>query len=333
LIVNVLVFEYVTGGGWDDTPLPPALFEEAGYMLSALLRDLLDIPGLSITALRDARWPVPPELESSITWRYVEPSESIQAVWQHSLRHSDAVWPIAPESGGLLERLCHEVESVGKILLNCPARAVRLATSKRNTLDRLARHAIPVVPTRKLKGYRPVFPLVIKPDDGLGCQGIRVLGCDEEWDDTLCAMDISRYVVQPLLSGKSLSLSVLFDRGRAHLLSGNRQIVIRHGHQMQLEAVEVNAFPLTPAHYALAEAIAQAVPELWGYAGIDLLETRRMLKVLEINPRLTTATAGLREALGINLARAIIHLAHQQPFEADLQRTEDRSVTLRWPVA
>lgn len=331
--MNVLVFEYVTGGGWGEIPLPPALFEEAECMQSALLRDLLETPGLSITALRDDRWPAPPELESAITWRHVAPHESIQAVWQDSLLQCDAVWPIAPESAGLLERLCHDAESVGKILLNCPARAVRLATSKRNTLARLARHAVPVVPTRKLKGYRPVFPLVIKPDDGIGCQGIRVLSCDEEWNTALCEVDLSLYVVQPLLSGKSQSLSVLFDQGRAHLLSGNRQIVIRRGHRMQLEAIEVNAFPLTPAHHALADAVARAVPELWGYAGIDLLDTGGSFTVLEINPRLTTATAGLRDALGINLARAVISLAHRQPFEADLQRTLDRTITIHWPVA
>ncbi|MGI9213261.1 MAG: ATP-grasp domain-containing protein [Methylococcaceae bacterium] len=326
------MFEFVTGGGLGDAPLPPSLFWEAEHIQSALLKDLLAIPGLSITALRDARWPAPAELESAITWKIIAPGEGFQAVWHSTLAENEAVWPIAPESSGLLEQLCHEVESAGKVLLNCPAQAVRLAGSKRDTIERLAQNAVPVVPTCGLKGLRPKFPLIIKPDDGIGCTGLRILRCEEDWNTALCEIDPSLYVVQPLLEGDSLSLSVLFERGESLVLSCNRQTLRRRGDRMQLESVEVNALPVTPAHHQLATAVAEAMPELWGYAGIDLLDLCGTPTVLEINPRLTTSSAGLREALGINLAEAVIKMARQQPWRSGLIRTVNRSVTITWPL-
>lgn len=328
--MKVLVFEYVTGGGWGDVPLPAALLQEAESMQVALLRDLQELPGVTVAALRDARWPVPAELASTIEWTVIEPEESIRAIWLDALKTCDAAWPIAPESAGILEVLCRDVESAHKILLNCPSAAVRLATSKRATINRLAQQNVPVVPTVGFKGYRPVFPLVIKPDDGVGCQGIRIVRTEEEWDAALCEINPSLFVVQPLLEGNSQSLSVLVAQGKSSLLSCNRQIVASQANRLQLEAIEVNAIPLTPKHHALAAAVAQAIPELWGYVGIDFLDMNGELRVLEINPRLTTAIAGLRDALGLNLASAVIRLTEGESWDDNKRTTPGQPVTISW---
>ena len=58
----------------------------------------------------------------------------------------------------------------------------------------------------------------------------------------------------------------------------------------------------------LARRVAAAVPELWGYAGIDLILTEAGLHVLEINPRLTSSYAGLRSALGGNPTASVLEL-------------------------
>ncbi len=304
--MKVLVFEYVTGGGVGSIPMPSGLLEEAEQMQAALLEDLLEVPGISITALRDAQWPPPGGLETAIRWRMVEKTDNLYAVWLEALGECDAVWPIAPESGGVLECLSRDCEAAHKILLNSPSTAVAIAASKRRTIERLHQAGVPVVPTRAFRGYRPVFPLVIKPDDGISCQGIRIIRSPEEWDAALFAINPLHYVVQPLLDGDSLSFSALFDRGEASLLSCNRQVVVHRAGGLQLDAVEVNAVPCTAEHQALVAAVARAMPELRGYAGIDLLETARGLKVLEINPRLTTSASGLRAALNYNLS--LIHI-------------------------
>lgn len=45
-----------------------------------------------------------------------------------------------------------------------------------------------------------------------------------------------------------------------------------------------------------------------GYAGVDLLRTPTGLRVMEINPRLTTSYAGLSRSLGVNVARMTLDL-------------------------
>ena len=44
---------------------------------------------------------------------------------------------------------------------------------------------------------------------------------------------------------------------------------------------------VTAGGSGIGKSIAQAFSELWGYVGIDLIETTEQLFVLEINPRLT----------------------------------------------
>jgi predicted ATP-grasp superfamily ATP-dependent carboligase len=47
---------------------------------------------------------------------------------------------------------------------------------------------------------------------------------------------------------------------------------------------------------------------LWGYAGIDFIDTDAGPLALEVNPRLTTSYAGLRRAMGINPALLVLEL-------------------------
>ena len=53
---------------------------------------------------------------------------------------------------------------------------------------------------------------------------------------------------------------------------------------------------------------AGAIPGLWGYIGIDLVETARGPLVVDVNPRLTTSYAGLAAATGCNPARLVLDL-------------------------
>ena len=57
-----------------------------------------------------------------------------------------------------------------------------------------------------------------------------------------------------------------------------------------------------------AQRIAEALPGLWGYVGVDLVLSAAGPMVLEVNPRLTTSYAGLREAIGANPAAFVLQL-------------------------
>ncbi len=61
----------------------------------------------------------------------------------------------------------------------------------------------------------------------------------------------------------------------------------------------------------IAARIAAALPGLWGYAGIDLIESPEGLVALEVNPRLTTSYVGLGRSLGLNPAALVLALGKQ----------------------
>ena len=56
----------------------------------------------------------------------------------------------------------------------------------------------------------------------------------------------------------------------------------------------------------VASAIANAIPDLWGYVGVDFVDTDEGPVVLEINPRLTTSYLGYRALTQDNLAERIL---------------------------
>lgn len=303
--MKVLVFEYITGGGLRGESLPASLLREGGLMLESVVGDLLDLDGISVTVLRDDRL-APMRERAGLTLRWVASVAELARVWRAEVSAADATLPIAPESGGVLEILCNDVERAGKLLLTTPVDGVRLAASKLHTARRLARHGVPVVPTGPWPGAATAWPCVIKPDDGAGCEGAQIF----DHPNNVPVFDARlRWVVQPLVPGEALSLSGLFCNGAARLLSCNRQLIERAGDAFALRGCLVNARSDTDGRWqALLDAIAQAVPELWGYAGVDLVLGADGPQVLEINPRLTTSYAGLRDALGLNPARLLLDL-------------------------
>lgn len=310
--MKILVFEYITGGGMLGEEIPPALAQEGELMLAALLRDLSELPEVRrAVVLRDARLPLPDQTLFGVVWVLVASQDDLEHRFEDQIACCDAVWPIAPETGGILERLCRRVESAGKTLLTSPGDGVGLAASKLATIKRLEKKGVPVVSTHAPSESNPwPFPWVVKPDDGVGCEGARIFETEGQWKAWRAEIDdLARYVIQPLIEGEPLSLSVLFAYGKALLLSCNRQRIVRSRGGFALSGCEVGAIRTGLAAYrALADRIAEAVPELWGYAGVDLIQSGQGPKVLEINPRLTTSYAALRQSLSINPAALVLEL-------------------------
>ena len=287
--------------------LPPSLAREGGLMRQALARDLLDSPGVELIILHDDRLP-PPRLAGRVQWINIRGGDAFQPVWRRWLAGCDAAWPVAPETGGLLEQLCQDAEAAGVPLLTSPAAAVRVAASKQATAERLALAGLPVITTVALAEWTPRAnrPFVVKPDDGAGCAGARIVRDPARWQ---APADARGWVAQDLLEGAALSLSALFAQGQARLLSVNRQRVAHSGDGFTLQACQVNALADADGRWqALAAGVARALPELWGYAGIDLVLSADGPLILEINPRLTTSYAGLRLACGENPAALTLDL-------------------------
>ncbi len=263
-------------------------------MASALLRDLA---GEAVVVLRDVRLGAPTGGDHH---RVVVVDRG--DVWTQVLREVDAVWPIAPESGGILARYSAQVLEAGKILLGSSPGTVAVCGDKLRTVAALEARGIACVPSWPRAEFRNQVPppWVVKPLDGVGCEGIvvgnRLPEAPGEW------------IVQPYVSGEPLSLSAVFDRGEAVCVSVNRQRIVTSDGGMRLLGCEVNVMEPDGLWQRLCQRIAAAFPGLWGYVGIDLIWAHREPLVVEINPRLTLSYVGLESALGGSLAAWIVAL-------------------------
>ena len=292
--------------------LSESLASEGDMMLQALLDDLLEIPQVAIVVPRDSRLGELPldngcnRIEECMVGDF-----DFRRIWLSLVSQCDAVWPIAPETAGLLETLCADVEQAKKILLNTPSSVVKEASSKINTLERLHAQGLSVVPTYRLPddGLDLSLPWVIKPDDGVGCEGIHIIR-DINQRKRLLHQHSENRIVQPLVAGEPMSLSLLCQGGKAEILSLNRMNVEYVDDGFCLRCCESSkAFSKESRFQELANGVSATFPGLWGYVGVDFLLTDSQLLVLEVNPRLTTSYAGLNQAIGYNPARKVLAMA------------------------
>jgi predicted ATP-grasp superfamily ATP-dependent carboligase len=305
--MRIFVYEHITGGGMLDNPQVAALAPEGEMMIRALVDDLTAIPGAEVTVLRDAR--LAGDLPASI--HTVHKAEEFWPAFRRAAGEADAVWPIAPEQEGILARITREVISSGRTLLGCRPDAVDIATSKRVTAEVLGCAGIPVIPVYGGENAVPpeVNEIVVKPDDGAGCQATRFFQHRTELREWLQAHPDPKRVLQPFVHGEARSLSILCCDGRARLLACNRQKVRIAGGAFHFDGVSVNAISDRDGCCAeLASRVARALPGLWGYCGVDFIETTGGPMVVEVNPRLTTSYAGLRRAIGLNPAQLVLAL-------------------------
>lgn len=311
--MRVFVFEYITGGGMLDSPLPASLAEEGDMMLKALTSDLAEIDGIEVVTTRDARLKKP---DLPIEVHMLNSSEDFPMAWQECMDSADAVWPVAPEFSNVLMHISETVISQGKVLLNSPPPAVQVTASKSMTSSRLLEHGISVVPTYRFEEGIPEHngSWVLKPDDGVGCHGIRICRDIDELCQQFKTLSVgSEFVVQPFVHGTPTSLNILARNGEAIVLSVNHQRIAMTDNGFVLLGCVVNGQLKNRARFhKLGREVVAAIPDLWGIIGVDIIDSKDGLQVLEVNPRITTSYVGLKESTGINPAGLVLDLLQQK---------------------
>jgi tyramine---L-glutamate ligase len=304
--LRIFAFEYVTAGGWREISAPPSLIAEGLMMLQALARDLARLPGVEVVVAADPALNLG-RLDATPVAIAID---DLRGSWRRIAAAADLVWPIAPETDGLLEEVRQLFAMAGCEVLASGAAALAIARSKQATSEWLLARGIAAVITRALAAPLPrAEAWVVKPDDGAGALDtvlVREAAALAQWRSERRSRP---FVVQPFLPGAALSLSLLAQDGEAWLLACNRQDVVVVEDSFRYRGGMVGgAEPRRAALAPLARQIAAALPDLWGYVGVDVIDSSDGPVVLEINPRLTTSYIGLAESLGINPAALILAL-------------------------
>ena len=300
--LKVFAFDYVMEGGPTARALPRAFTQQGEMLLDALLADLGALPGVRVDTMATL---CASGIGSAL------PGKSFNERFAACVEAADAVWPLAPESDGLLETLSRDILRGKRILLGSAPGAVRVAASKFKVSRALAESGVPVVPTYRPHAFLPIGEgaWVVKPDDGAGCVDTRLFSdraAALAWIRTSAAQG---YVLQPFIAGRLGSLSLICCDGAARLLACNQERVVVHDNRFHFLGSTVNGLMDDDgALERLAQQVAAALPTLWGYVGVDIILSEHGAVVLDVNPRLTAAYAGLHASIGCNPAGLVIDL-------------------------
>jgi predicted ATP-grasp superfamily ATP-dependent carboligase len=223
---------------------------------------------------------------------------------------------LAPETNGILAGLAAHAETAGIPLLSSSASASATAGDKA-TCTRLFRRAKLPAPRTRTAGFASApqvakqmgCPLMIKPLDGVGSEGVCRVDCLSDLPAALAvvrrATSRERILLQSYASGIHASVSLLIAKGRCLPLSLNRQL-IDEGLQFQYRGSQVPFHhPTSELAIELARSAVGLIPGLNGYVGVDLVLSDDQAQLIEINPRLTTSYIGLRQVSQVNLAQAM----------------------------
>jgi tyramine---L-glutamate ligase len=298
------LFEFITGGGLSGLPLPESLISEGALMMQTLLKEISELDDAEITLCRDSRL----ALYDSHAQQHVIEQEDVEQLIG-LIKDSEVCWLIAPETDSCLENYAKIFTKHGQVFIGSSIEAIRLTASKYLTNKILKENNIPVVETKRLNEVIPESDLgwVIKPDDGVGAEKTRIVLDKESLNETISNEDPKKMIVQPYLDGKHLSMSLLVFNNDVCLIGCNQQYIDIKDGMIKLTAIGVNeCLMFKDDMLDLAKNIVAAIPGLAGYVGVDLIEVEQQLFVLEINPRFTTAYAGISESIGCNITAKVL---------------------------
>ncbi len=123
----------------------------------------------------------------------------------------------------------------------------------------------------------------------------------------------SERIVQPFVPGRALSTAVLIDTcdGRIDMLPVGEQRLTNDGRfgycGGRIPAVDL-APALATAAVDLVREVCRTLPGLAGWVGFDLIVSSQAphVRIVEVNPRLTTSYVGYRRLTGANLAARML---------------------------
>ncbi|GAB4318460.1 MAG: hypothetical protein Kow0069_21600 [Promethearchaeota archaeon] len=324
-MARVLAFEFACGGGTKDAPHLSGLFCEGFAMLHGLASDLVRA-GHEVVVTLDEKYQFLEDWFQKCLVDVIRPQDSLEDRLEGKLTEVDAAYVLAPESGGELERLARQVVAAGVELLSVNPNAVATFSTKSETNRLLEVAGLPVPRWALIRGKRPLveevadldltYPVVMKPDDGVGGEGVTLLRNPEILRDTLGDRgDDARLpgptLVQEYVPGTTKSLSLVHVGEELVWGAANEQVVRVqvHGEGGAESAYVGGVSPVETRAWKDVEALVSTFHRAGserGHLGVDFVEDRDgNVWFLEVNPRLTTSYVGLRRTVAFNLGELV----------------------------
>jgi predicted ATP-grasp superfamily ATP-dependent carboligase len=230
------------------------------------------------------------------------------------LGQADAVLLIAPEEHGVLAGLSEQALEAGVDLLGSLPEAVRAVGDKWLCHKLLQKAGLPtplsilVTPEEAQSAVRDMgFPAVLKTRDGQGGLGVCLLTDDASLKKSLKLLGGAKsLLLQRYHQGIAASVSLLLSERGVLPLCINAQTLLPGIPFSYQGGYTPLSHPEAPLAISAAMKAACVTPGLRGFVGVDLLFAQGGgCLIIEVNPRITAAYAGVRQVVDCNLAQAI----------------------------
>ncbi len=232
--------------------------------------------------------------------------ESELDLFRDEVATADALFVIAPEFFGILETRTLEVERLAPDrLIGCSSDAVRLCADKLALAEFLPTIGLPTIETHPFDPEHPTvdwaFPIVIKPRDGAGSTLTFRVDSTEQLGNVASQLRTDdegfTFVQQPFITGTALSGAALIsghpaDRAIKVLPTGEQRLT--YDGRLQFCGTSIPGAVTEHEHQATEQLIhrcCESIAGLNGYVGFDLIADTDGVRLVEINPRLTTSWA------------------------------------------
>ncbi len=326
---KLFIFEFVSGGGFNQEEIPASLFCEGYGMLRVIISDFKKL-NFEISILLDYRIEGLSSLLHADFLETVERKHDYLLKFEKMVKKNDHVFIIAPEFSNILYRLTKIVKTHEKMLLSIDLQGIDLASSKLNTYKFFKSSNVQTPQTFLLKWGKGYFdenfvfekfksldrPIVIKPEDGVGADSIFYFenenSISEFFNNPEEKLDITaNYILQEYIEGKDLSVSLIGDgKSPPIILSINAQNIDIKNPMKESEYLG-GYTPIEDFIHncsILKNYLNKMDFSLFtGYFGIDFLKKPdNTICFIEINPRLTTSYLGIRNIIDINPAKLIL---------------------------
>jgi len=326
---NLFIFEFVSGGGFNQSNIPSSLFCEGFAMLRAIVEDFKKL-GFKITTLLDERFSYLSSYLNCDIVQTVKHTEDFLIKYIDCVKESTSCFIIAPEFSNNLYILTQIIKDNKKNLLSIDLNGVWLGTSKLETYNYFVANKV-----KTPKSYRIPFKaglmdvdfilqkfdqlgnsIIIKPEDGAGSELIFHFENKDQiflfFKNPKEKLDMERsYIVQEYIEGDDFSISVINRTSPKNvgvmdqiILSINTQIV--QNLSPNKEYIYLGGYTPIENYEVLRDKFEKILRNIdltsfHGFFGIDFIKKAdNSIFFIEINPRVTTSYLGIRNVLDYN---------------------------------
>jgi len=322
---KILIVDYIVGGGFAEEDLPQDRLAEGYAILRAAIEEFADL-GFKIATLIDERLMQHIRISPIHEFKSISTHEDFLSGIRSFSDQVDYALTLAPESLGILKDLSSIMLNSKAKYLGSDPEAIEKAADKLKAME-LAKELGLNVPATFSPSLNDSFdaildevgilryPLIVKPIDGIGGQGLtKVNNADDlrfglQAAHAVTAMD--ECIVQEFIPGTPISTSLLVNDEKVIPLSINQQ-------NLRMESLKSAGrylggevpIDIPQYHDEVIEASVKLVEQmgLKGFVGVDLIVGEEGVFLIEVNPRVTVPFIAIKNLASGNIAQMMIDM-------------------------